>query len=120
MDRAPGAQRPSPTATPGSRRSSGSRPRPTGGESCWHLFVVATPERERLREALNEAGIGARPYYEIPLYRQPAVERWAPPEPLPNTERICAEMLALPMGTALDPDAPAQVVEAVATSLAAV
>ncbi len=91
-----------------------------GGESCWHLFVVATPERERLREALNEAGIGARPYYEIPLYRQPAVERWAPPEPLPNTERICAQMLALPMGTALDADAPAQVVGAVAASLAAV
>ena len=91
-----------------------------GGESCWHLFVVATPERERLREALNQAGIGARPYYEIPLYRQPAVERWAPAEPLPNTERICAEMLALPMGTALDPDAPAQVAEAVAASLAAV
>jgi dTDP-4-amino-4,6-dideoxygalactose transaminase len=82
-----------------------------GGESCWHLFVVATPERERLREALDDAGIGARPYYEVPLYRQPAVESWAPSEPLPNTERICAEMLALPMGTALDPEAPAQVVE---------
>ncbi len=91
-----------------------------GGESCWHLFVVATPQRERLREALNEAGIGARPYYEIPLYRQPALERWAPPEPLPNTERICAEMLALPMGTALDADAPARVVEVVRGCLAAV
>jgi dTDP-4-amino-4,6-dideoxygalactose transaminase len=84
-----------------------------GGQSAWHLLVVATPERDRLRRALNEAGIGARPYYEIPLYRQPAVERWAPPEPLPNTERICAEMLALPMGSALDPEAPAAVVEAV-------
>jgi dTDP-4-amino-4,6-dideoxygalactose transaminase len=83
------------------------------GESCWHLFVVATPERDRLRQALNEAGIGARPYYEVPLYRQPAVERWAPSEPLPNTERICEEMLALPMGTALDPAAPAEVAEAV-------
>jgi dTDP-3-amino-3,4,6-trideoxy-alpha-D-glucose transaminase len=84
-----------------------------GGQSAWHLLVVATPERDRLQRALNEAGIGARPYYEVPLYRQPAVERWAPPEPLPNTERICAEMLALPMGSALDPEAPAAVVEAV-------
>jgi dTDP-4-amino-4,6-dideoxygalactose transaminase len=90
-----------------------------GGESCWHLFVVATPERERLREALTAAEIGARPYYEVPLYRQPAVERWAPPEPLPNTERICNEMLALPMGTALDPEAPAQVAGAVRDCLAA-
>jgi dTDP-4-amino-4,6-dideoxygalactose transaminase len=86
---------------------------PPGAESAWHLFVVRTPQRNRLRESLDEVGIGARPYYELPLYRQPAVERWAPPEPLANTEAICAEMLALPMGTALDPEAPAQVVAAV-------
>jgi dTDP-4-amino-4,6-dideoxygalactose transaminase len=91
----------------------------SGGQSVWHLFVVATPERDGLQRALNEAGIGARPYYEVPLYRQPAVERWAPPEPLPKTERICAEMLALPMGSALDPEAPAQVVEAVRAFLTA-
>jgi dTDP-4-amino-4,6-dideoxygalactose transaminase len=87
-----------------------------GGESAWHLLVCATPERDRLQRALNEAEIGARPYYETPLYRQPAVERWAPSEPLPNTERICDEMLALPMGTALDPGAPAAVVEVVRDS----
>jgi dTDP-4-amino-4,6-dideoxygalactose transaminase len=90
-----------------------------GGESAWHLLVCATPERDRLQRALNDAEIGARPYYETPLYRQPAVERWAPSEPLPNTERICAEMLALPMGTALDPEAPAAVVEVARACLAA-
>jgi len=42
-----------------------------------------------------------------------AVNRWAPPEPLPNTEAVCAEILALPMGTALDPKAPAAVTDAV-------
>ena len=90
-----------------------------GGESCWHLFVVATPERDRMQSALNRAEIGARPYYEVPLYRQPAVERWAPPKPLPNTERACAEMLALPMGTALPEGAVAGVVEAARDCLAA-
>ena len=90
-----------------------------GGESAWHLLVIATPERDRLQRALNDAGIGARPYYETPLYRQPAMEPWAPPEPRPNTERICAEMLALPMGSALDPEAPAAVVEAVRACLTA-
>jgi dTDP-4-amino-4,6-dideoxygalactose transaminase len=90
-----------------------------GGESAWHLLVAATPGRDRLQRVLNENGIEARSYYEIPLYRQPAVERWAPPEPLPHTERICAEMLALPMGSALEPDAPAQVVQAVRDCLTA-
>jgi dTDP-4-amino-4,6-dideoxygalactose transaminase len=89
-----------------------------GGESCWHLFVVTTPERDRLQASLTDAGIGARPYYEMPLYRQPAVERWAPPQPLPNTERICNEMLALPMGTALESEAVGEVVEAVRACLA--
>jgi dTDP-4-amino-4,6-dideoxygalactose transaminase len=89
------------------------------GESSWHLLVCATPERDRLQWALNDAGIGARPYYELPLYRQPAVERFAPPEPLPNTERVCAQMLALPMGSALDPETPAQVVQAVKSCLTA-
>ena len=88
------------------------------GESCWHLFVVASEERERLQGALNEAGIGARQYYEVPLYRQPAVERWAPAAPLPNTEKTCAQMLALPMGTALAADAPDQVAEAARATLA--
>jgi dTDP-4-amino-4,6-dideoxygalactose transaminase len=88
-----------------------------GGESCFHLLVARSPERDRLGAALNEAGIGARAYYEVPLYEQPAVERWRPSEPLPNTEAICAEILALPMGTALDPAAPAEVTEAVRSAL---
>jgi dTDP-4-amino-4,6-dideoxygalactose transaminase len=53
----------------------------------------------------------------MPLYRQPAVERWAPAEPLPNVERVCAEILALPMGTALPEGAPARVAAAVAAAL---
>jgi dTDP-4-amino-4,6-dideoxygalactose transaminase len=89
-----------------------------GAESCWHLFVVATPERDRLREALAEAGIGSRPYYEIPLYRQPAFESYAPPEPQASTERVCAEVLALPMGVALEREAVSEVAEAVSGALA--
>ncbi len=84
-----------------------------GGESCFHLFVVRSARRDELGAALNEAGIGARAYYEVPLYAQPAVERWRPSDPLRNTEAICAEILALPMGTALDPAAPAAITEAV-------
>jgi dTDP-4-amino-4,6-dideoxygalactose transaminase len=90
-----------------------------GGQSAWHLFVVRAPDRDRLGKALDAAGIGARPYYEVPLYRQPAVERWAPADPLPAVEEVCAEILALPMGTALDPAAPPRVAEAVGQALAA-
>jgi dTDP-4-amino-4,6-dideoxygalactose transaminase len=87
-----------------------------GARSCWHLFCAATPERDRLSEALGAAGIGARPYYEVPLYSQPALQAWAPAQPLPETERICSEVLALPMGPALPDGAAEQVVAAIRDS----
>jgi dTDP-3-amino-3,4,6-trideoxy-alpha-D-glucose transaminase len=92
---------------------------PEGGESCRHLFAITTAERDRLAASLDEAGVASRPYYEIPLYRQPALERWAPAEPLPETERVCAEVLALPMGPALELAAVSRVVDAVRQDLAA-
>jgi dTDP-4-amino-4,6-dideoxygalactose transaminase len=89
-----------------------------GGESCWHLFAVCSDDRKRLQAALTEAGIQSRPYYELPLHRQPAMQPWAPKEPLPNAERICASNLALPMGTALEDAAVPEVVAAVGRALA--
>jgi dTDP-4-amino-4,6-dideoxygalactose transaminase len=87
------------------------------GSSAWHILGIASEERDRIAEALDAADIQARPYYETPLYRQPALEQWAPPEPLPETERICSEVLALPMGSALPEGAPAEVVAAIRSAL---
>ena len=83
------------------------------GGSAWHILATASSERERIAAALSDAGIEARPYYETPLYRQPALERWAPADPLAETERICSQILALPMGSALPERAPADVVAAI-------
>jgi dTDP-3-amino-3,4,6-trideoxy-alpha-D-glucose transaminase len=89
-----------------------------GGRSAWHILAVASEQRERIAAALEHADIQARPYYETPLYRQPALESWAPAEPLTETERICSGILALPMGAALPEGAPAEVVEAIRVALA--
>jgi dTDP-3-amino-3,4,6-trideoxy-alpha-D-glucose transaminase len=88
------------------------------GRSSWHLFAIASEQRDHLASALSEAQIEARPYYETPLYRQPALERWAPPMPLAESERICSQVLALPMGTALRETASAEVVAAISAALA--
>lgn len=85
--------------------------------SAWHILAVASDHRERIAAALADADIQARPYYEIPLYRQPALERWAPAQPLAETERICSGILALPMGAALPEGAPGEVVEAIDAAL---
>ena len=85
----------------------------SGGRSAWHILAIASDERDRIAAALAEADIQARPYYETPLYRQPALQRWVPAEPLIETERICSQILALPMGSALPDGAPADVVGAI-------
>jgi dTDP-4-amino-4,6-dideoxygalactose transaminase len=88
------------------------------GRSAWHILAIASEQRDAIAAALSEAEIQARPYYETPLYRQPALEQWAPAERLPETERICSGILALPMGSALPEDAPAEVVGAIRAALA--
>jgi dTDP-4-amino-4,6-dideoxygalactose transaminase len=72
-----------------------------GGESCYHLYVVRCPERDRLGERLEAAGIGARAYYSTPLHRQPALREFAPSAPLPGVDSAASQSLALPMGPAL-------------------
>jgi dTDP-4-amino-4,6-dideoxygalactose transaminase len=88
-------------------------PRETAGaESCYHLYVVLSEERERLASALSEAGVESRAYYTTPLQRQPAMEAYAPGRALPGAERAAATSLALPMGPALAETQVAAVVEA--------
>jgi dTDP-4-amino-4,6-dideoxygalactose transaminase len=90
-----------------------------GAEPAFHLYVVSTPERDRLRERLGAAGIGARAYYTTPLYRQPALEELAPEKPLPGAERFAVEGLALPMGPSLGDTQVEAVVGAVRKALTA-
>jgi dTDP-4-amino-4,6-dideoxygalactose transaminase len=88
-----------------------------GGESCYHLYVVRSPDRDRLAARLAEADVGARAYYATPLHRQPALRSFAPADPLPAVESAAAESLALPMGPALSEAEVARVGEAVRRAL---
>ena len=48
---------------------------PSGGSQVFHLFAVEVDDRDRVRAALNEAGIGAAVHYPAPGAPQPGVER---------------------------------------------
>lgn len=91
--------------------------RTRGAHHCFHLYVVTTPDRDGLRAALEESGVGSRGYYTIPMHLQPAMAEFAA-GPLPEAERIGRENLALPMGTALARPQVEAVVAAVAGALA--
>lgn len=62
-----------------------------------HLCVVRVKQRDRLKEALRQRGIGAELHYPVADYRQPAViKRIGQRAALPATEMAVAEVLSLP------------------------
>jgi dTDP-4-amino-4,6-dideoxygalactose transaminase len=64
----------------------------------YHMYVVRTPERDRLLSALRDARIGCAAYYARPLHLQPALSYLGYEEgALPETERAGADNLALPL-----------------------
>jgi dTDP-4-amino-4,6-dideoxygalactose transaminase len=64
----------------------------------YHMYVVRSPERDRLAEALAAAEIGHASYYVTPLHLQPALRYLGQKDgSLPETEKAAAENLALPM-----------------------
>jgi dTDP-4-amino-4,6-dideoxygalactose transaminase len=89
------------------------------GAHVYHLYVVRSPERDRIAAALAEAEIGCASYYVTPTHLQPAFGYlgWRPGS-LPETERAGRENLALPMWAGIDADAQEQVVETVRGAVA--
>jgi dTDP-4-amino-4,6-dideoxygalactose transaminase len=84
----------------------------------FHMYCVRTGERERLLEALREAGIGHAAYYTTPLHLQPALRHLGYEEgSLPETERAARENLCLPLWAGIDAEAQERVVETVRTTV---
>ncbi len=69
-----------------------------GNWSIYNQYVVRVPDRDRVKSRLAERGIGSAVYYPIPLHRQKCFEYLGVNEgALPETERACREVLALPV-----------------------
>jgi dTDP-4-amino-4,6-dideoxygalactose transaminase len=80
----------------------------------YHMYVVRTPERARIAEALSAAGIGNASYYVTPLHLQPALKSLGYEEgSLPETERAARENLALPMWAGIPAETQERVVSVV-------
>src|SRR5579872_635218 len=65
----------------------------------FHQYVIQTPHRDALQQALRERGIGTNIHYPVPVHLQRAYQgRLAiGPSGLPETERAAREVLSLPM-----------------------
>ena len=64
---------------------------------AFHLYVIRSRRREMIHRALERRGIASRVYYPVPLHRQPLHRAANRGVHLPETERACKEVLALPL-----------------------
>ena len=80
------------------------------GDSAQHGLPEACC-RDWLQQQLREAGVNTIIYYPIPIHRQPAYAALGyAPGSLPHTERLCAEVLSLPIFPELADDQQERVI----------
>jgi dTDP-4-amino-4,6-dideoxygalactose transaminase len=71
----------------------------------FHLYVVRVQQRERVQQALKDAGIATGIHYPIPLHLQPAYKYLGlPTGSFPVAERFASEIMSLPMYPELSAD----------------
>jgi dTDP-3-amino-3,4,6-trideoxy-alpha-D-glucose transaminase len=78
----------------------------------YHLFPVTTPDRAELQAHLTSRSVETLIHYPIPITRQPAVAD-LDPAPCPVADRICNEVLSLPMYPGLSDQDVDTVIDAV-------
>jgi len=83
-----------------------------GTKHCWHLFVVLVEDRDAFRVRLRERGVETLVHYPEPIHRQAAYAH-LPRVEVPVAERLCAQVVSLPLYPELTDAEAEQVVEAV-------
>lgn len=67
-------------------------------ECVWHCYVIETPERDRVRSALQDVEIQSAVHYPVPIHLQRAYAHLGYRSgDLPVTEALCEHCLSLPI-----------------------
>jgi dTDP-4-amino-4,6-dideoxygalactose transaminase len=83
-----------------------------GTKHCWHLFVVLVEDREAFRGRLLEHGVETLVHYPEPIHKQAAYAH-LPRVEVPVAERLCEQVVSLPLYPELTDAEAEQVVKAV-------
>ena len=69
-----------------------------GRKHIYHVYAVRIPRRDAVFGRLREKGVGAIIHYPIPLHRQKAYARLGYRRgDFPVSEKVCGEIVSLPM-----------------------
>lgn len=72
---------------------------------AYHIYMTRSDDRDSLRAALEEAGVGYSMHYATPAHQQPAFAPWGlSGVSLPVTEATAAQILGLPVHPMLSDD----------------
>jgi dTDP-4-amino-4,6-dideoxygalactose transaminase len=84
----------------------------------YHMYVVRSPERDRMAAALKAANIGCATYYTTPLHLQPVYAGLGNrPGSLPEAERAARETIALPLWAGISAAQQEEVVATIRTGM---
>lgn len=78
-----------------------------------YTLLIKQGKRDALKEYLKEKGIPTMIYYPIPLYNQKAYADYYSGEPLDNTERLCNEVLSLPIHTEMKDEVQQYIIDSI-------
>ena len=94
---------------------------PVRAKNSTHVFHQYTLKigggaRDDLKKHLNDQGIPANIYYPLPLYDQKAFSKYADGSfHLPVTEKLCRQVLSLPVHTEMKEEVQATIIEGVSS-----
>ncbi|MEJ6697775.1 MAG: DegT/DnrJ/EryC1/StrS family aminotransferase [Saprospiraceae bacterium] len=81
----------------------------------FHQYTLreTTGRRDELKEYLKEKGVPSMVYYPVPLYKQEAFKHYALNIQLEATEKLCKEVISLPIHTEMNREIQDIIIEAV-------
>jgi dTDP-4-amino-4,6-dideoxygalactose transaminase len=88
-------------------------PREFDAGHVYHLFPVLTGNRDAFQAHMRDRGVETLIHYPVPIPRQPALTS-ASPAMCPVADRVCSQVVSLPLYPALGDAAVAAIVEAAA------
>lgn len=83
----------------------------------YHQYVVRVPDRAEVMRKLKMIGIGTAIHYPVPIHLQAAYRQFGISRDLEETERLCDEILSLPMFPQLGIEDAKRVAQALCSSL---